>query len=181
MFSMLVVGLLVLPMVAAQASETWLTNSAFYNKVAVPYIVPSGMSGLAGVIVGIVTIIILLVIFADVLEIFAPFSEWANWTIAVGLGIIAVVIKLNVTVAGWIFKIGSIAFAWAGAAAVFLNIVLAILILWFIFVGGQWIQKWATGIRNRRQEIRSGTGTSEAKSGLRVLRGVGKESTKPTP
>ena len=132
------------------AQESWLTDSKFYDVIS-SYLIPGGMEGLSGLVIGIVTIVILFAIFLDVLTLIAPFSKGVIWIMAIGFGLIAVLFKLNVTVAGWIFAIGATIFAWAGALAGVLTIVLGIIILAAIFFGGQWIMKWAANVRLRRQ------------------------------
>lgn len=163
---------LVMPLVTA-AFDDWLTKSTFYEKVS-PYIVPGGMGGLPGIIIGIITIIILFVIFIDILSIASPFSEWANWVISVGLGIIAIVLKWNVTVAGWIFTIASTVFAWTGALAVFGNIVIGILIILAIFFPMNGIVKYVKRLKIRKEKLRAEVGTERIKTGFKVAGEAGK-------
>jgi hypothetical protein len=113
------------------------------------------MNGLSGVIVGIITTIIILVIFIDILSISTPFSNWVNWVISIGLGIIAILSKMNITVAGWIFSIGSKAFAWTGALAVGANIVIGILIIAAVFIPMNFFTNYLKQNRARAQALKA--------------------------
>lgn len=125
-------------------------ESEFYQTIK-PWVVPSGMEGISAIIIGVIALVILFAIIVDIVMLVAPFSNIVKWMIAIGLGIIMILFKWNVTFAGWVIGIGAVLFGFAGTAAMVLTIILGILAIFFIFFGGLWIQKWITGVQGRRQ------------------------------
>ncbi|MBI2047197.1 hypothetical protein HYT26_03480 [Candidatus Pacearchaeota archaeon] len=176
-FSILLFMIAMTLVIAAEPSATpfdaTLVSSRFYQEVS-PYIVPGGMGGLAGLIVGVITIIILFVIFIDILTIATPFSEWVSWIISIGMGIIAVLFKINVTVAGWIFTIASTVFAWTGALAVAGNIIIGILIILAIFFPMNGVVKYIKRLKIRKEKIRAEAGIERIKTGFKTAGEAGK-------
>ncbi|MBI2124234.1 hypothetical protein HYT92_00425, partial [Candidatus Pacearchaeota archaeon] len=113
------------------------------------------------------------------LSIAAPFSDWANWIISIGLGIIAVTFKWNVTVAGWMFTLGSTAFALTGVAAVVGNILIGILIILAVFFPMNWVTRYVKQLKIRKKEMRGDEGISKMKVFIKGAKTGGGELEKP--
>lgn len=127
-------------------------NTSFYNIVST-YLIPTGMTGLTGLIIGIVSLVILVAIFLDIIPLVAPFSKATSWIIALGLAIIMIALKWNVTLAGWAFGIGSALFGWVGTFAIIGNVILGILVILAIFFPLNWLTGYLRGVRTRRKNI----------------------------
>lgn len=148
-----------LVMVSAAGFTDTFVNSAFFKAIA-PYFIPAGMEGVSGLIIGVIALVILFTIFLDIFSLLPMFSKTTNIIIATGLAIIMIVMKWNVTAAGWIFAVGASLFGFAGTFAVFATIIFAIILLIALFIGGSFLDS----LTKRFKKIRDNRNAMEAVS-----------------
>ena len=151
-----ILTILAINLVTVSAANTF-EESAFFEFIE-PYFVPTGMEGIGGLIVGFISLVILFVIFLDIFSLIPIFSRVTTRYISVGLAIIMVVFKLNVTAAGWLFGVGAAVFGFTGTLAVIITIIFAILLLIGLFIGGSFLE----GLVVKLQGIKANRKTLEA-------------------
>jgi hypothetical protein len=123
-------------------------------------------------IVLVIVFAIILVAIYDILSLLALFyNDWVNWTIAIGLAIIAALTGFIRQAATFLFQTGAGLFAFATGLEI---VVVAILFIGLIF-GSTWIAKFAAKRKGQREYIRSIGGSHSAEAGIRGLKALDRE------
>lgn len=176
------------PTTSTSSPGDFIFKSKFYTDAIKPYIVPQEMNDYLNqqynlgefplFIIGLITLLILFVVIYDIFTLIPIFSSGTMKIIAMGLGIIMVLLKVNVFFAAWLFTWGISVFAWLGSLAVFGVIIIASLILIGFFTGGNWIVEKMQGIRTMRENMETITKAKKAGGQIRALREEAKEAEK---
>lgn len=127
----------------------------------------SGAQSLGYLIMALMVWLIIFVAFGDIFENFAAFSSGIGWVIAFGVAVIAANVKVInagvITITKW--------FVFAGTAAVYVGLFVAIIVFLVVSMGITPLMGW---IRGRRAMISATTGRAYAREGLRTLGTVGR-------
>jgi hypothetical protein len=129
-------------------------------------------------IIGLIVAIMIFAVLLDIIMLVTPFSKTTNWIIGIGVALIAIMSSLTVKVAAGFILVGTRLFAWAGAAGIFLTIILGILVIWFIFFGGNKISDWIQDVKARGKAAQDSRNGTEAGGKIRGLKNMAREALK---
>lgn len=119
-----------------------------------------------------ISLIVSLIIFAgiyDILELVSILQRsWVKLIIALGLGLIVVILKWPISIAGFIMGIG----ATFGAIGIALEILVCIIIFIGLVFGNTYLAKFAAKRKGQAAEIKAIKSAGEAKAAIRGLREI---------
>jgi len=171
LFGVLMISFLVGAISAAEGDASGFYDSDAYKNFIKPWFVPEfekvfakspvlesvfpneGINETAALIIGLITTILLGMIFYDLITLIPVFNEWLMRLIAIGLTVIMILFKWNVTLASTILVVGTNLFAWAGSIALGIIIIIAIIVLISLLFGFQKIAGWLDRIRSTRETL----------------------------
>jgi hypothetical protein len=161
-----------------QSLENLLDQPIDFGKIIFAFLNGVGSNGFTeaadwkDLTVMIIVFAIILVAIYDILSLLALFyNDWVNWTIAIGLAIIAALTGFIRQAATFLFQTGAGLFAFATGLEI---VVVAILFIGLIF-GSTWIAKFAAKRKGQREYIRSIGGSHSAGAAIRGLRALDRE------
>lgn len=161
------------------ASANWWTET--FQPFILSVVSPVGFDdNPIGVVVGILAAIVIFVILLDVAQLALPFSNWVNWVLAGVFVVVAGLLGFIRSVAGWALVLSATVAGTAGVLAMVISSVLLLLVIVFMFIGGNWIKKYIQHVKGGRQllkaEQRGDTEAAKIAQGFRIGKRVGESA-----
>jgi hypothetical protein len=163
-----VLGIIMISLMAESvlALPTWSDVGNFFVGMLAPEV--GIASGPVAVLIGLIGAILILMIIGDILNLVSPLSNYVNWSIAVGVTIIMLVVGWVRTFIAVIMSFVAGLFGVGGTIVLGATAVLFIFAILFLYFGIMpWVQHWIVNMKARKEELK---GTEAALSEATKIR-----------
>jgi hypothetical protein len=162
-FSLLILGLLVLPIIFSGIvsadpvlSLDGLFSTSVYQEYLKPYFLPAGApDDGTHLLIGIISFIMIMAVMYEILMLISPLGDTANIILTICTGLLVILFGGVIQVASWVIAFGAFVFGWAGALGVFMTLMMGVAGIIFIFFGGRWLGVWIARIKTRKLEMKA--------------------------